>query len=273
MPMRFRFATTAVLLIPPLLCWVAPAAAQTRPEPRLVFSISGGIAGAGNLWSVDRQALSILGAEPTADTISLRRQLSTGLVAGLSTTFFKSTHLGITGQAVYIGLGTDSNCRFVFKASPIDREGRNQQVCNDITRQERTVSIAGFYLGATYRFAARGAISPYVRLLGGTTVRSSSLVETSGRFVAGGTEGERVIYLGKSSTTVNPSAVGGIGVMVPLAPGYLLRMELADHLIRMEQVTGPDLLANPPTANFFDHVPSFTVSIDIVLEQRRGRRF
>ena len=133
--------------------------------------------------------------------------------------------------------------------------------------------FAGFYLGVTYRFASRGAISPYVRLQGGVTVRSSSMVETSGRFVSAGTEGERVIYLGKSSTTASPSAVGGIGVMVPLAPGYLLRMELADHAIRMERVTGPDLLANPPTETFFDHVPSFTVSIDIVLEQRRGRRF
>ncbi len=250
------------------------ARAQTRPEPRLVFSISGGIGGAGSLWSVGQQPLTLLGNPlATPDTIKLGRRLSTGLVAGLSTTFFRSAHLGITGQVVYIGLGTETSCRFVFEATPVDREERNRQVCADITQRQRTVSLAGFYFGGTYRFAARGALSPYVRLLGGATVRSSSVVETAGRFLSGGLESERVIYLGKASTTVNPSAVGGLGVMVPLARGYLLRMELADHLVIMQRVTGPDLLANPPTENFFDHVPSFTVSIDIVLERRRGRRF
>jgi hypothetical protein len=270
---RGRTLRAAVLALV-LLTAASAAAAQARPEPRLVFSIFVGVAGAGDLWTVRGQPLTApVPNPPEPDTIALGRMFSTGLIAGLSTTLFKSAHLGISGEAVYIGLLTDSDCAITYESTPIDFQARNRQVCEDITRQQRTVSFVGFFLGGTYRFAARGALSPYVRLQGGVTVRSSSLVETSGQFTAEGRTSVRGVFVPRTTTAVRPSAVVGAGFMIPMAPGYALRLELADHLIPMDRVTGPSQLADPPTARFLDHVPALTVSLDIVLEQRRGRRY
>jgi hypothetical protein len=72
----------------------------------------------------------------------------------------------------------------------------------------------------------------------------------------------------------NASAGVGAGFMIPIGAGYQARLEFRDNLVLIERVTGPaDFLAVAPTDTKLIHSLSLFIMLDIVLEQRRGRRY
>jgi hypothetical protein len=254
----------------------APLDAQQRSLPRLIFSISPGVVFGGSLWEIDRQPAAILGlVGPTVfDTMAIRRRLKPGLAVGFTATLYPSEHLGLSFEAMYLGQIRDDDCRMISEDLVLDPAGKNGQICQDINQQERTAATTGFYLGGVYRFTPRGFATPYLRLQGGVSLRSTSITEVSGRFVEGdGVPQDRVIIRDDSPTTIAPSFAVSAGVMIPISAGYRVTLEVRDHIIRMERITGPAEVGRAPTEGFFHHGIAVTLGFNIVLERKRGRRY
>ena len=75
----------------------------------------------------------------------------------------------------------------------------------------------------------------------------------------------------------------GAGAMLPLSPGYQLRLEARDLIVALPYPTGPatdtgsvanaSALPQPPIGVKVRHVPTLMLGLDVVLERRRGRRY
>ncbi len=271
---RRAVAAAAALLIA-TTATAAPLTAQEGAQPRLFFTINAGIVFGGNMWTVERQPVAIIGGV-AFDTMRISRQLTPGLAAGLTATLYTSEHLGFSFEAEYLGQVIDDDCRMVFE-SDIDPQRRNAQVCETMNQIQTTASTTGFYLGANYRFTPRGAFSPYIRLEGGVSLRNTSVVEASGVFIAAdNTLQERVVIQDRSGTRIAPTAGIALGVIIPLSPSYLVSFEVRDHLIQMQRVTGPageEVPGIAPTENFYMNAFAVSFGFSIVLEKKRGRRY
>jgi hypothetical protein len=97
-----------------------------------------------------------------------------------------------------------------------------------------------------------------------------------GRFLLDNQPQSRVVIDDPKGGAINPTAAVGLGVMIPFARGYQARFEIRDQLVMARYATGPappGALQVPPTANKLVHSVGLLFKLDIVLEQRRGRRY
>lgn len=268
---RWALVTMAFLVLP------HAASAQTGSEPRLVFSFFGGIAKGPKLYDIPSQPLALVFQTDVFDTLALRRRLTTAPTVGMNATLYQPSGFGLVAEIVYVGLRIDDGCDMVFEHT--DPQVRNRQVCNDITQRVLTVSNVGITLGGAFRPWGRNPVSPYARLQGGIGIRSTSIVETVGRYNAVGSDGvvrptERVVIRDDSDVAVKPFFAGALGLDFALGSGYLIRAEIRDQLILLERPTGPaDELARTSTESFWGHQPALLFGFGIVLEQKRGRRY
>jgi hypothetical protein len=252
------------------------AAAQVNPEPRLIFSIFGGVAKGPDLYEIPQQPL-LLVFTPEYDTLALRRQTTTAPMIGVNATVYRSSGFGLVAEAAYVGVRIDDDCRMLYEHTDLQR--RNYQVCTDITRRVGTVSDVGFTLGGAYRLASRSAVSPYIRLQGGVSIQSASLVEMVGTYNEVTADNrivprDRVVIADESTISVHPMLAGALGVSFALSPGYHIRAEVRDHLMRFQRPTGPaGDVGDVPIEGFWGHAPALVFGFDIVLERRRGRRY
>jgi hypothetical protein len=252
------------------------AAAQVNPEPRLIFSIFGGVAKGPDLYEIPQQPL-LLVFTPEYDTLALRRQTTTAPMIGVNATVYRSSGFGLVAEAAYVGVRIDDDCRMLYEHTDLQR--RNYQVCTDITRRVGTVSNVGFTLGGAYRLASRSAVSPYIRLQGGVSIQSASLVEMVGTYNEVTADNRivprnRVVIADESTISVHPMVAGALGVSFALSPGYHIRAEVRDHLMRFQRPTGPaGDVGDVPIEGFWGHAPALVFGFDIVLERRRGRRY
>jgi hypothetical protein len=263
------------------LCWTlllallpASAGAQQRSQPNLLVTIFGGVTTGASLWTVGKQPLSLLEEQGLSfDTLRLSRALEPGVSLGAGATYFPSPHFGMTGEIFFMGLGVDDRCQFVYAAS--QNGWYNDQICGDITERGGSASTIAFSLGGIYRIAPRGFASPYLRLQGGLATRSISTVELVGQFTdVDGVTQTRLIIEDPSHSALYPTLAAGLGVLVPVGPGYQVGLELRDNLLFARTVTGPATdLAIAPTGTTLKHGFSLLVRFDIVLEHKRGRRY
>jgi hypothetical protein len=252
----------------------APAAGQTRPEPQLLLTIVGGVSSGSNLWEINRQPFARRLDAATVDTLRLTRSLQSALVLGASATIFPKPNLGLSGEILYLGYDLNDVCTAVFIDPALVNAGENEQICADISRTGSSAVALGFSGGLLYRFASRSFASPYVRLQGGITVRSSSTVEMQGRFLLGNSSQVRLVIDDPRGGSLSPTALGGLGIMIPFARGYQARLEVRDQLLLVRRATGPaDNLLVPPTGTKLVHSAGLLIQLDVVLEQRRGRRY
>ena len=276
-PFKHSIAATCTSAVVSSLIFTHPAAAQTNPDARLIFSVFGGFASHGDLWHIPKQPFLTLLPQQQIDTLNLRRRLTTGPVLGVNGTFFKGEHFGLSGEIVYMGLRKDSDCSFVYLVE--DAQQRNEQVCNDIAATVTTASNVAISAGAAYRFTSRSLVTPYVRLHGGLSIRSSSLVEVTGRLAVTLPDGsvalrERLVIQDDSDLRIYPLVAAAAGIMFTLSPGYQIRAEIRDQLLWLQRPAGPaDLLAQTDIDTFIGHAPALVFGFDIVLEQQRGRRY
>jgi hypothetical protein len=259
-----------------LVMMTRSGAAQTPSEPRLMFSIFGGVSIPGSLFRIPVQPFSVpceTGAcVPFIDTLALSRTMASAATAGLNGTLYGSSHFGLTAEIVYIGFGVDDTCDLLFEHP--DFEQRNRQLCEDISQKTATKSTVGITFGGAARLSPQHPVSPYIRLQGGIGIRSSSIVEMSGRYQSGGQLRDRPVILDDRTTSVHPMFVGALGVMFSLGSGYQLRAELRDNLMLLERPTGPaNELARVNKESFWSHVPAIVFGFDIVLQKKRGRRY
>jgi hypothetical protein len=255
----------------------APAiTAQTGSEPRLVFTVFGGVLHHGHLWSIDRQPLTSAVSTLLIDTLGLQRRVTTGPTAGVTASLFRSSRWGIQVEAAYLGIRLDDTCRIEF-ANP-DGQNRAIQLCNDVTQQVRVASTTSFTIGGVRRFFSRAPASPYFRIAAGLAVRSSSVISMWGRYT--NVEGElvstpsRQVIDDRRGPWVAPTAGAGAGIVIAMSPGYRVRLEVRDYLVFLDRPLGPaDRLLTVQTESTPRHFPTFIMGLDIVLGQRRGRRY
>ena len=282
--MRSARAVSAALVL--LACLAAPARAQTGEEPNLIFSISGGILAGGNLWTLPRQLVfsDQTGAGDQWDTMALGRKLHSGFDAALTATYFWKPHLGLTVEAGFFGLESESACTPVGAITPTPQNNnQNAQACATANGLNLPGSVAGFLAGVTYRVTTRG-VQPYVRAGIGPAILGTSFVETTGQAIVSNTT-EATVYMlaDEHHRELTYMASVGVGLMLPLAPGYQVRMEFRDIFIALPRPTGPATdtaqIANegaypdPPIGTRLVSVANFTVGLDVVLEKRRGHRY
>jgi hypothetical protein len=250
----------------------APLTAQERSQARLILTVNAGVVFGGSLWSLPEQPVATIGVAGSFDTLSITRRLTSGLAAGLTASLFTSKHLGFTFEAIYLGQNIDDDCTVVTELDP---RQRNSQVCRSITAKETSAATSGFYVGGVYRFTPAGSIMPFIRLQGGISIRGSSVIEVSGVFIDEfGNVQDRVVIQDTEGATIAPSLGIAAGMVIPISPGYQVMLEIRDHIIRMQRVTGPALMGQPPpTEGFYDHAVAVTVGFSIVLEKKRGRRY
>jgi len=271
-----RLAAPMATAIAALALITTSSSAQTNSEPRLIFSIFGGVAKGPNLYNIPHQPLLLVFA-PEYDTLALSRRATTAPMVGVNATVYRSSGFGVVAEAAYIGIRLDDDCTMVYERTDIQR--RNYQVCTDIARRTGTVSKVAFSLGGAYRMASRSAVSPYVRLQGGVSIQSSSLVETVGTYNEVTSDNlvvpvNRVVIEDPGDISVHPVFAGAVGVSFALGPGYQLRAEIRDHLMRFQRPSGPaDDQGQVAIEGFWGHVPALVFGFDIVLERKRGRRY
>jgi hypothetical protein len=268
----------AVVLALLTLLVAVPAYAQSSDDPQLVFTIYGGLGTGSNMWSAQRIVGAPGGPPPPQDTLRLERWLQPGLIAGLTTTYYRSPHFGWVLDIGYFGLGTEQRC---LGPATYKDSVQTQQVCTTANGEHLATGVVGFMFGGTYRFAPTAAVQPFVRATAGLGLIDGNFIQTTGAaFVSSPASCQTGCYFGllNDSTSRSLTWIANLatGLSIELSPGYRVRFEARDIITRLPSVKGggPLLSAdNPPIEWTARHVPSFLIGLDIVLERRHARRY
>ena len=283
--MPARRARAAALALALAAAGAGRLTAQTPDEPNLIFSISAGyITGGNSLWTLPRQlALAVSTANGHAwDTLALGRQLRPGFSASLSAAVFFTPYLGYTAEAGFFGIGTTSQCQPVGPYTPT-ADNANQQACTRLNGDNMRSDAVGLLGGLILRFR-RGGVQPYLRASVGPSILGASFVEEAAPVLQSAGTANLVYFLSDLNHKELTWMVSlGAGVMLPLAPGYQLRIEARDVIVPLPVPTGPAMdtaqiagdaaLPQPPVGFRTMHLPTISVGLDVVLERKRGHRY
>ena len=275
-----RRALSAPLVILSLVC--APCvSAQAGSQPHLILSVFGGVRGGQTLWTLPNQPFlvqTLLGPNPGQyDTLDLAQQLVPGFVAGATASYFPGAHLGVQGEIAFLGMSLESRCaiRLYQPAEPADL---NPQLCFSLQGQTNSTSAVSLAAGVTARLAPTGSMSPYLRLNGGLVTRARGTIKLTGTYRDNTNRVSRAVVVADDAP--NRSAAGltlAAGLAIALGSGYQLRLEGRDVYTRLDRVTGAaDPSAGtlrPPHSPRAVHNLVFSMALDVILEQKRGRRY
>jgi hypothetical protein len=248
-----------------------PAAAQrTGDRARLVFTVSGSYVQGRGLWTVGSQPVqqAVDDTSSIVDRYSLNRSIKGTFAAGFSGTYYAGEYIGLTADALLLGLGFDDSCRLL----PPVESARSQQICDDIDDQEKSAAAVTLSGGAVFRFFSREPVSPFARVSAGLLFSNQSSVLTQGVRDDGVL---LTIYEDSKRTRVSPSLALGVGATTPITRAYHLRWEVRDNIVGIEAVTGPTAVPGlePPHERKYKHLFSVLIGIDVILERSPGRRY
>ena len=280
---RHPFALTLAAL-----CAAAPlrpAAAQTVDSPNLVLTIFGGFRAGKALWTLHNQPFVVIdyvagnldSVPGHNDTLDIARQVTPSFVLGLTASYFRGRHVGFQAEMVFLGMSLDTRCA-IRRYDAADSADIDPELCGNISGSSVPMSAVQFSAGMILRATPSKSATPYVGLSGGFVTRARGTVATDGAFLdnAGGLNSFPVIADDKA-TRSDLSAQLAAGIMVPLGPGYQIRLEGRDVYTRLDYVSGladpTDVPLHPPHAARYGHHLVFAVGLDVVLERKRGRRY
>ncbi len=269
MPRRRSLAVTAAALLTLLSAGGAGSLAAQRSydESRLVIGVAGGWIGGKSLWSV-RQPVTA--AAPQPDLFDLHRELRSNITLAGQGTFFPSPHIGITGEATYLGIGTRDQCALINSSGDF----ANEAACRAINGDNRSASGVALLAGVVLRPLSRSMLQPYLRVLGGAALVPRSTVDLVAVFGTA-SEGALPIYIGNKSRQLRPSGALAFGIATAPRVGYQLRLEARSTWVDLLVVTAANPRENMPATSKGKYIalPSITLALDVVLEKRRGRRY
>ena len=248
------------------LALAPPVAAQREADQAtLVFTLAGTFSGSGNLWEVGSQPVFLGQA---ADSFSFGRKLRSGLGLFLAGIYFPKPHFGIAGEAFFIGRGNEDSCQHTFQTGSPDAA----TLCSGINGTSRSGTAVMVSVGPVFRFNTRKTIKPYIRLNAGLLIGGRSSVELTGR---GGSGDVILVYDDPDPRNISGALAGAVGFTANLGGGYQLRWEVRDNYVGFDRVTGATVRDGfaPETSLDYQHVWSFVMGVDIILERRRGRRY
>jgi hypothetical protein len=189
---------------------------------------------------------------------------------GLAMTYFPSSALGLHADLAYLGLPLDNHC------TPINvTDANNQQVCSSISSTGVGGSAVSFDAGVIARAAPRSKnMTAYARAGIGLLTYSQSTVQMVGSFVQGSSIYNRTVIGDEHHGQTSAGLTLGMGVMVPLGPGYVFRLEAGDVYAHLRRVVGQaDSFGVAPTDSKYYHHVALSIGFGVVLEQRHGRRY
>jgi hypothetical protein len=262
--MRIRVAVAVGVLFATQTA-IAPGQA-TGDRARLVFTISGAYIGNKGLWSVTEQPVAI---DEFPTNLAITRGTSSTFGASLAGTYYPNDKWGLTGEAFLLGLGYDNICT-VTSTGAVSQSV--VEVCDDISRQEKSAATASLTVGTIFRFASREFISPFLRAgIGALFTNQSSILTT-------GTDNNArtvIVYNDDGGSRVRPALQLGLGATMVLSKGYHLRWEVRDNVVGVEEVTGTttNVGSIPPHETDYEHVWSVLIGLDVILERQRGQRY
>ncbi len=265
-------ATRGALLSLPLLLPLAPAAGQ-RPADEARLTIGAGLSfatGGGALWQVGNQPIFNAGV---ADTLALSRRLTSGFGVSFSGAYFPSRFYGFSAEIALQRLGMSDGC---LLRSP-NPSAYTQDICGSVNNRESNTGTSVIMGGVVLRPGFRGAIQPYGRVMAGFLVLQQSVAALEGRVrrPPGNLIAAALVYRDEDVTSTSPYLALGAGFAASLGPGWQMRCELRDSWSSLPAVTGPTSRqgVEPEVGRRGHHQISFAVSIDVVLERKRGRRY
>ena len=279
---RHLFALTLAAL-----CAAAPvpAAAQTADRPNLVLTIFGGFRGGHQLWTLHNQPFVVIDyVAPNLDSISTRhdtldlsREVTPSFVLGLTASYFRGPHVGFQAEMVFLGMSLDSRCA-IRRFDAADSADINPTLCATLNGASVPMSAVAFSAGAILRATPSKSATPYVGLSGGLVTRARGTVEMIGNWVDDrGVINPFTVVADDKATRTDLSAQLAAGIMVPLGPGYQIRLEGRDLYTRLDYVSGladpTEVPLHPPHAARYGHHLVFAIGLDVVLERKRGRRY
>jgi len=248
-----------------------PAAAQRGSEPNLVLTLFGGVVTGGSLWAIGRQPVCLVPAgSPSCssyDTLRLARDVSSSINIGAAVSYFPVPTFGLHGEMAYLGLPLQDACAVVYASGT----QKTTQVCQNIHGTSNTTGAVSFLASALFRVTPRAPLSPYLRAGFGVVAFDQSTIDVSGPDALG----EVYQVIGDDNPRrLAASFVFGGGVTLALGSGYQFRLEGRDVVAGFERVTGAaDNLGVPPTGTRYYHHLALSMGLDVVLEQKRGRRY
>jgi hypothetical protein len=249
----------------------APAAAQKQGQPNLILTIYAGVGSGHLLWEVERQPLLVGGSTLNPpDTVNLVRHLSSTLMIGGVFQLFPSGALGFSVDVGYRSLSLDDTCSPV---APFTDTTFNRTLCENITAQTLYGgSVITLGVSGIARVAPGGVVSPYLRLGANAAFTTASTIELAAPEQPGGLP--RVVIRDDSPRRNSASLLAAGGIMLRVGQGYQIRLEFRDDMTVFERVTGPaNFVAIAPTKTEFFHNLGLVIGFDVLLEQRRTRRY
>lgn len=264
-----RTALLALLL----LATAASLRAQATPDhARLSVGVGLGFNGGGDLWSLSDQQIIDTGGN--VDSATIGRRITAQLGVALTATYFPNDIWGWVGEVEFLGLHYEDSCRL----QTAHGVGENPQICRNVEGREHDGTAVALSLGGVLRPFPRATLSPYLRANAGISVSLNSSIRTIGTWVDDTGQEEDYYLLGDPNPReVTPTLSLGAGFTTFVGPGSQLRMEARDNIVYLEHPLAPQATpgpsATPAVGLRASHLFSFTVSFEIVLEKRRGRRY
>lgn len=266
--MRRAVSLLLPLLLPGLLA--LPTSAQRQAdEARLTIGV--GLlhaSGGGSLWRVGQQPI-LGGGSP--DTVAVERRLTSGLGLNFAAAYFPSRYYGFAGEIVVQRLGSADDCTLRSPSPTIYTE----DLCGSLHNIEFSTGTAAFAAGLLLRPGLRGSVQPYGRAMLGFVVVQQSLALMEGLVRSPNGIASASVYRDEDATSTSPYVALGAGFAAGLGPGWQLRFEARDSWLRLPAVLGPTSRqgVEPRVGRRGHHLLSLTVSVDVVLERKRGRRY
>jgi hypothetical protein len=240
---------------------------RTNDESRLVVGMNVGYIGGGFLWSATQP---IPANNAQTDQFALSRSLRGNITVNGHLTYFPTPTLGISGELVYLGLGTTTRCRLLTNTGDVF----NRLACDALLGKNGSASAIALLGGGVWRPVPRGDVQLYLKAQAGLALVPRSTTGLSSFF---GIDDEFAlpIYTEDGSKTAAPIGTLGFGLATAPNHGYQFSVEFRATAVQLQVVDGPAERGalNPQIGSKWQVLPSVTLGFDIVLEKRRGRRY
>jgi len=267
--------TTWLVVLGGCLAW--PCSAQIKgahargEEPTIILGLTAGYLFQAPLFEVGNQLFPPSDFPDQFDTLRLRRGTRYSTTFGVSIAYFPKPHFGLSGEVGYLGIGTDGSCQ--LRASPLSSE--TVRMCQSADTARTNASAMMIAVGGTYRALSRSAFSPFLSFKVGAMLSA----ENPNRWYASYFIEDRFILLrlfdDESQTASGWYAQAGLGFSILAAPGYRMRFEARDNILRLPIPSGPSDPSRSiyPRTSVIKHLISINFGFDIVLQAKPGRRY
>jgi hypothetical protein len=266
-------ARTAAALVVLGLATAASAPGLTaQDQPTITLGLTAGYVGGASLWQVQNQPFIPAVGAP-ADTIAITDVITPNFGFGLTSTYYKSSALGFTGELMLLGAGTDLQCQ--VKSS--NGSPNTDYLCSTISTSGTTGSSVTASLGGAFRMASHSVVSPFITARGGVIITDQSTIAVEGDTLVNDSIFAIVpVYEDPDRTMVNWYVQLAAGASFAIARGYRLRIEARDNIFPVDVVDGPtvgNVGGTPPNSKAVKQLFSLMLGFDIVLEKKRGHRY